>query len=176
MMRKPGLVAALALVLAGLIPASAQAADVNVDGLVASGLSLSVATPSALVLFPNQTNTSVANSVVTSTATSWTLSIKDDTAAGYPSGHTAGHLAKLSGSGPTCSALSSFAGTLSELNAPLAWSATGGNSGNLTGTNQTVKTGSLIQTVPVTYSQAIGATEAVAVNDCYRVVITYTAS
>lgn len=175
-MRKSRHLVLLALVAGALAPAGAQAADVNVNALVADGLTLSVNTPSALALYPGQTNTSVANAIVTSTAVSWTLSIKDNTGAAYPAGHTAGHMDKLSGTGPTCSAVGSFAGTLSELDSALSWSATGGNSGTLTGSNQTVKTGSLIQTVPITYSQPIGASEAVAANDCYRVVITYTAS
>ena len=175
-MRKPGYLAVIALAAGAFAPATAQADDVNVNALVGSGLSLSVGTPSALTLFPGQTNTSAASVVVTSTSLSWTLSIKDNTAAAYPSGHTAGHMNELSSTGPACSAIGSFAGTLSELASPLSWNATGGNSGTLTGTNQTIKTGSLIETVPVTYSQPIGASEAVTANDCYRVVVTYTAS
>ncbi len=156
-------------------PTSALAADVNVDGTVAPGLTLTVATPSAIALFPGQTSTAVADVSVVSTSTSWTLQIKDGGTA-YPSGHTPGHMAKLSGTG-TCSLLSNFTSTLSELANPMTWNApVAGTSGTLTGSNATVRNGSLIETIPVTYSQQVGSSEAVSLGDCYRVVVTYTAS
>ncbi|MFL5907564.1 MAG: hypothetical protein ACJ75Z_08215 [Solirubrobacterales bacterium] len=148
----------------------------NIDGTVVNGITLAVATPSALALFPGQTNTSVGLVTVTSTTPSWTLSVKDSST-GYPSGHTVGHMAKLNGTG-TCSLIGGFAPSLSQLNSPLSWdaTATGGSSGTLTGTNQTVKNGSLVEAIPVTYSQPVSASEDLSTGDCYRVVVTYTVS
>ena len=141
------------------LPGSALAVDTTSDvvGTVGSELSLAVATPTAMT-FTHATPGATASLVtVTSTALSWTLSIRD---AGST---TPGQMDRITGAGP------------SSLSNPLQWKlTTAGTYNNLSGTAATVTTGSLVGAVLVDFRQPLGASENVQVGDTYGLTATYT--
>jgi len=138
------------------LPASSMAADQNatVSGVVGTELSLAAATPGAMTFSPSTDGTASSAVTVTSTQPSWTLSILDQSAT------TPGHLDKASGVG--------------SLTDPLEFRLSGaGSYSSLSGSAQTVTTGSLVDTKTVDYRQQIEATEDIAAGDAYNAVVTY---
>ncbi len=141
------------------LPGSAFAADTTseVVGAIGSELSLSVATPPAMTMTHATSGTTSSLVTVTSTQTSWTLSIRDAGA------DTPGHMDRVTGTGPA---------SLSE---PLQWSLNGsGTFYDLSATPATVKTGSLVGTALVDFRQPLGAAEGVRATDVYKLTATYT--
>jgi hypothetical protein len=154
----------LALTLAPGAWATTSSSDSTVSGLGGTELSLSAATPAALVLTHATPATSTSLVTVTSTSPSWTLSVSDNDASG--SG-TPGFMDKVN-----CATHALLGGSLTNA---LQWSNNGGSSYNaLSATPATVKTGSLVDTQLVTYRQSLGASEAVSAGDCYELTTTYT--
>jgi hypothetical protein len=140
--------------------ASADSTDSVVAGTAGAELSLAVATPSVMTLTHATPATSTSLVTVTSTNASWTLTVADSSSAGTP-----GHMQYTGGGSPA----------VTELANPLQWK--GGDQAtftDLTGTDATVKTGSLVDAFTVTYQQALGATEAVQATDPYSLTATYT--
>lgn len=141
------------------LPGTALAVDTTseVTGTVDSELSLSVEAPAAMAITHATPGVSSSLVTVTSTAASWTLSIKD---AGLT---TPGRMDRLTGAGPT------------SLTNPLQWKLNGSSSYNdLTGTAATVTTGSLVGTALVDFRQPLDASEDVQVADTYGLTVTYT--
>jgi hypothetical protein len=141
------------------LPGTAAAVDTTseVTGTVGSELSLAVGTPSPMVLTHATPGTASSLVTVTSTATSWTLSITDASAT------TPGKMDRLIGGGPT------------SLANPLQWKLnSSGTYNNLSGTPATVTTGSLVGTALVDFRQTLEATEDVEVTDTYGLTVTYT--
>ncbi len=141
------------------LPGAASAAEATSDvtGAIGSELSISVATPAAMVMTRGGAGVTSSLVTVTSTQVSWTLSIRDDSAT------TPGHMDRLTGTGPA------------SLEKPLQWSLNGsGQSFDLSATPATVKTGSLVDTALVDFKQELGASEDVKATDTYKLTATYT--
>jgi hypothetical protein len=142
-----------------VLPGSALAVDTTstVAGAVGSELSLAVAAPAAMTLTHSTPGTASSLVTVTSTAPSWTLSIRD---AGATS---PGLMDRVTGTGP------------SSLGTPLEWKlSSSGTYNDLTSSPATVRTGSFVGTAQVDFRQALGATENVNVADVYNLTATYT--
>lgn len=157
--RLPLAATALAALTALALPGQALAVDLTTtaSGTVAPELSLSVTTPAAMTFSPSTDGTSSSAVTVTSTAASWTLSVRDASLT------TPGYMDRVTGTGPT------------SLASPLEWKlSTSSTWTGLSGTAATVATGSLIDTKTVDLRQQIGATEAVAAGDAYSIVLTFT--
>lgn len=142
-------------------PAASVAATTSdsspVSGTVGTELSLSVTDAAALSPAFTHTGASTTSSAiaVTSTAATWTLSIKDAAAA------NAGHVTK-DGLGVT------------PLDNALQWNRDAGAFADLSGTDATVKTSASSDTMTVGFSQSLGATEDVVAGDNYSLDATYT--
>lgn len=141
------------------LPGSALAVDTTstVSGAVGSELSLSVAAPSAMTMTHATPGSTSSTVTVTSTALSWTLSIRDAGAT------TPGYMDRVTGTGPA------------GLANPLQWKlGSSGTYNNLSATAATITTGSLVQAVQVDFRQTLGASEAVTATDTYGLTATYT--
>ena len=165
--RNAGRAALLTAVAALALPAGAQAAESTslVTGTAISELSLGVAVPAAMNLTHTAPATTSSLVTVTSTNLAWTLSIADN--AGI-AGANPGKMLKTAG------AVAPAVGT--PLANPLQWSSDATTFSNLSGTNATVGTGTLVGTKTVTLRQALGATEAVTAGDIYGLTLKYTAN
>ncbi len=136
-------------------PSLASAANSPVTATIGSELSVGVATPAAMVVTHAAPGTATSLVTVVSTATSWTLSVSDNNTAA-----NSGHLIKVAGTAP--------------LDNALQWSNDAGVTPHaMTGTAATVGTGSGVGTKTVTYSQSLGASEAVSGGDTYAATIVY---
>ena len=156
--------ASLILAVAALaLPAASQAATSTstVSGLVGTELAVSAATPSTLSF--NHTTPATASSVVTVTSTqlSWTLSVADNN-----TGTNTGHMLKTAGGGT--------AAVGSPLATALQWAPDASTFADLSGTNATVGTGTLVGTKTVTFKQALDAAENVTAGDSYQLTVKYT--
>jgi len=141
------------------LPGSALAIDTTSDvtGAVGSELSLAVATPAAMTFTHATPGTTTSLVTVTSTALSWTLSIRDAGAT------TPGQMDRVTGSGPAT------------LTNPLQWKlSTASTYNNLSGTAATVTTGSLVGAVLLDFRQPLTASESVQFGDTYGLTATYT--
>jgi hypothetical protein len=155
----------LLLLTAGALvaPFSARADDQLVVATVGSTLGLTVPTSVALAnLLPGQTSQGSGAVAVVATGP-WVLRLKDGASS------NAGHLQRTVGTGGT-----------SVLNNALAWSTTAlhgtGGSGTLNGTATTAASGTLVDTVTVTYSQNVDSTEQLAATNVYGLTVTWTLS
>jgi hypothetical protein len=71
-----------------------------------------------------------------------------------------------------CTTRASLGGSLQNA---LQWSSPAtGTSGSLSGTPQTVASGTLLATVQINFTQTLGASEAVTQGDCYQLPVTIT--
>lgn len=148
--------ATAALLLGPAAAAHAATSTSTVSGVIGTELSLAIASPAGMTITHATPGSTSSLVTVTSTNLSWTLSIKDAAAS------NAGHMYLVSS--PT-----------TVLTNPLEWSNNGGSSySNLSGTNATVKSGSLVDTATVTYRQTLGAAENVTAADVYNLVATFT--
>jgi hypothetical protein len=155
---------ALALIAPAGAAAATSSSTSDVTGIAGTELALAAATPAAMTLTHSATPPTATSVVtVTSTSLSWTLSISDQDASG--SG-TSGRMDKVN-----CGTGALLGGSLLS---PLQWSPNGTTFADLSGTAATVGTGSLVDAKTVTYRQSLGATEDVAVGDCYKLTATYT--
>lgn len=154
--------ATAAFALASSSPAAGATSTSDATGLVGSELSLTVAAPAAMTFTPSADGASSSLVSVTSTQSSWSLTVHDAAAT------TPGQMDRVN-----CVTRAPLGGSL---DTALAWTAPGaGTSGSLSGTPATVKAnGSLIEAVPVSFTQPVGATEDVATGDCYQVTLTWT--
>jgi flagellar capping protein FliD len=154
-------VAALALVLPGSALAATTDTD-TVSGTVGSELSVSTNGDRTLSAFSPSTDGTASSTVsISSTAASWTLSIKD------PGATTPGQMDKVD-----CGDSSVLLG--GSLASALAWAVPSGNSGSLSGSNATVRAGASVEDVTVNFTQAIGATEDLTSGDCYALSVLWT--
>jgi hypothetical protein len=152
--------AALAALVVTAAPAAAATQTQTVSGLVGTELSLAVTTPPTPMTFSNSSDgTSSAVLAITSTS-SWTLSIKDAAST------TPGQMDKVD-----CVTRAAGTGSLSD---PLQWAVPAGNSGTLTGSDQTVATGFGIAVKTVNFTQTVPATEGLSAGDCYQLTSTFT--
>ena len=156
-------VATVATVGALALPASSLAATSTslVAGTVGTELSLAVASPAAMAFSHSSPSTASSLVTVTSTQALWTLSIADNN-----SGANAGRMLKTAGIGPAA------VGT--PLAGALQWSPNGSTFSDLSASDATVGTGSLVGTKNITFSQALGATENVSAGDAYALTAKYT--
>ena len=141
------------------LPGSAMAVDTTstVSGAIGSELSLAVAAPAVMSMTHATPGATSSMVTVTSTALSWTLSIRDAGAT------TPGYMDRVTGTGPA------------GLSNPLEWKlSSSGSYNNLSASPATVTTGSLVQAVQVDFRQALGASEAVTATDTYGLTATYT--
>ena len=156
-------------VIALLAPTGASAAssttDSTVDGTAGAELSLAVATPALMTFTHSSPATSTSLVTVTSTSPNWTLTVADQDASGST---TPGRMDKVN-----CVTGALLGGSLANA---LEWSADGTTFNSLSGTSATVTSGSLVGETTVTYRQALGASEDVALGDCYRLTPSYTVS
>lgn len=153
-----GLVAAVAAMAFPAASMAATTADTSpVSGTVGSELTLSVTDAAALSPAFTHSGASTSSSAieVTSTSSTWTLSIKDAAET------NAGHLTK------------DGLGVAALVNA-LQWNRDAGAFADLSGTDATVKTSASYDTMTVGFSQTLGATEDVVAGDSYSVDATYT--
>ena len=144
--------------------AAAVGSTTDVTGVVGSELSVAATDPLPMAFSPSIDGTATSTVTVTSTQPSWSLTIHD---AGTT---TPGQMDKAN-----CTTRALLTGSLASA---LAWAAPGpGTSGSLSGTPATVKSnGSLVDSVVVNFTQGIGASEDLAVGDCYQLAVTWTAT
>ena len=160
---------------AALAIACAVAAQAALCG-PALALSVSVSTtPAQMTLRHDTPGTSTSVITISNVLAigSWTLSIRDAGAT------TPGKMDRVN-----CSTRAPLTGSLANA---LAWSSSwgaglggsGSGSGTLTGSDQTLASGSTlvltVGTINVAYTQSLGALESVASGDCYQVTVTLTA-
>ena len=137
----------------------------TVTGTIGSEVTIGVTTPPATMTIthatPGSTSTVLA---ITSTLPSWTLTIQDNGAT------TPGKLDRVN-----CITRVASGGSLTNA---LGWAdASAATSGSLSGSAATVRSaGSLIGTETVSYTQSLGASEAVNAGDCYQLDLTFTVS
>jgi hypothetical protein len=152
-------IAALALALPGTALAASDTDTVS--GTVGSELSISTSGNVSLSAFSPSTDGAGSSTVsISSTQSSWTLSIKDSGLT------TPGQLDKVD-----CDTREALSGSLASA---LAWAVPSGNSGSLSGTDATVRTGASVEDVTVNFTQAIGATEDLVQDDCYELAAVWT--
>jgi hypothetical protein len=144
-------------------PFSARADDQLVVATVGSTLGLNVSSTVTLAnLLPGQTSQGTGTVAVVATGP-WVLRLRDAASS------NAGHLQRTVGSTGT--------GVLSNA---LTWSTSAlhgtGGSGTLNGTATTAASGTLVDTVTVTYSQSVDSTEQLAATNLYGLTVTWTIS
>lgn len=149
-----------ALMFALAAPVAASADDSVVSGTVGSELSVS-APDSPLTAFSPATDGTGSTNVTVSSTGAWSLALSDATVL------TPGQMDKVD-----CATGSPTSGSLATA---LAYSAPDG-SGSISAGSAVVETGVSVQDVAVSYTQAIGATEDLVADDCYRATVTYTAT
>lgn len=151
--------AVLALAVAAFTPAAAQAAtdDAVVAASVGSELTMSAANPAGMTLTHATPGTTSGAVTVTSTASSWSLSIRDNAATG-----AVGNMR-----------LTTDANQALE-NALEFRLAGGGAYSALTGTNQAVTSGALNDSKTIEFRQSLGATEDVIAGNNYDLTVLYT--
>jgi hypothetical protein len=146
-----------------LAPLSARADDQLVVATVGSTLGLTVSSTVTLGnLLPGQTSQGTGTVAVVATGP-WVLRLKDGASSNV------GHLQRTVGS--------TGAGFLANA---LNWSTAAlhgsGGSGTVNGTATTAASGTLVDTVTVTYSQSVDSTEQLAATSVYGLTVTWTIS
>lgn len=157
------LVLAGAAVVALSVPAAASAATgtSDVSGTVGSELSVSAPNAALSSFTPSTDGNGSTLVTVSSTSDEWSLTLHDATEL------TAGQMDRVN-CGTRVPTTGSLAGAL-------GYSASGG-SGSLSAAPASIRTGASYETVSVSFTQGIGATEDVVAGDCYEVQATFTAT
>lgn len=163
-MRAVRLLAASGAVAALALPAAASAATdpSAVTGTVGSELAIAAPDAALSTFSPSADGTGSSMVSVTSTLSSWNLTVSDTSLL------TPGQMDKV-----VCTTGLPLTGSLAS---PLAFSGPDG-SGSVSATAGAVRTaGALSEDVTVGFTQGIGASEGVAAGDCYQMQLTFTAT